>query len=615
MKTIRYFFVFSFLVFFMLPGRSQVLNVVAVEQEQDQWCWAGVSGCVLQYYCTPISQCNIAEYTRTVATWHNFGTTNCCVNASLGCNYWNYNWGYPGSIQDILIHFASIQNPGVGSFLSQANVTNQVTNNCPFVIRWGWTTGGGHFLVGHGLIETTMYYMDPWFGEGLKIADYDWVVSGDDHTWTHTNKVTTPSPRPYPAGTVSGPTTLNQGQTNVAYSVPAITNATSYIWTITPSNAGTFSSNSANTNLNLNASFNGNAVIQVNGQSACGAGAISSGFNIVVNPCSAPVQPGAISGPNPVCEGATTTYSISPVAGATSYTWTLPIGWSGSSSSTSINVTTTATSGIISVTANNDCGAGPAQTANILITPSLPVSVEVTASSNPVCTGTTVTFTAVFTNGGISPSYQWTKNGTIVGTNSTYSCIPFDGDVVICILTSSSNCVLGNPAVSDAVTMIVSAVPSTPAITGNGNVLSSNIAEGNQWYLNDTAILGANNQAYTALESGEYWDVVTINGCSSSESNHITITLGIEDLRTLRFTIYPIPNDGHFTVSINSPSQESYTISVYNNIGMKIYEVPNFVVIGSITKIIDCKPVSNGIYSVILNNGKSRIEKRILVNK
>ena len=63
--------------------------------------------------------------------------------------------------------------------------------NFSFIIRWEWTTGGGHFIIGHGLQDGTLYYMNPWVGEGLKFATYDWVKSNADHTWTHTNVLTT----------------------------------------------------------------------------------------------------------------------------------------------------------------------------------------------------------------------------------------------------------------------------------------------------------------------------------------------------------------------------------------------------------------------------------------
>ncbi len=72
---------------------------------------------------------------------------------------------------------------------------------------------------------------------------------------------------------------------------------------------------------------------------------------------SAPLLPGAIIGSPIVCSGATMTYSVAPVPGAADYTWTLPSGWAGSSTSNSISVTTTAVGGILKVKANNGCGS------------------------------------------------------------------------------------------------------------------------------------------------------------------------------------------------------------------------------------------------------------------
>jgi hypothetical protein len=170
---------------------AQILNVPEVIQEKNQWCWAGVSKCILDYYGYPVEQCQIAEYARQVITWHNFGNTDCCINPNLGCNYWNYNWSYPGSIQDILIHFGDIQNYGKGSSLSLSEISSELSSERPFVIRWGWYSGGGHFVVGHGINDNYLHYMDPWFGEGLHISSYNWVLDDGNHSWTHTNILTT----------------------------------------------------------------------------------------------------------------------------------------------------------------------------------------------------------------------------------------------------------------------------------------------------------------------------------------------------------------------------------------------------------------------------------------
>jgi hypothetical protein len=173
-------------------GNSQILNVPQIIQEQNQWCWAGVSKCVLDYYgYNSYQQCDIADYARTVITWNNFGSVNCCVDPNQGCNYWNYNYGSPGSIQDILIHFGNIQNYGISSSLTTAEITTESTGNRPYIIRWGWYSGGGHFIVGHGISGSNVNYMNPWPGEGLHVSTYSWLVNDGTHDWTHTNVLTT----------------------------------------------------------------------------------------------------------------------------------------------------------------------------------------------------------------------------------------------------------------------------------------------------------------------------------------------------------------------------------------------------------------------------------------
>lgn len=176
----------------LLPvlSQAQVLSVPAVVQEQTEWCWAAVSSAVLGYYKKPLSQCAIADYTRTKATWHDFGQVDCCTSPSGMCNSWNYNWGYPGSIQDILQN-SGIENVGNPGSLTLAQIRTEIQAKRPFVIRWAWTAGGGHFIVGSGVVDSTVYYMNPWPGEGAKISDYAWLVSNSEHSWQGTNTMKT----------------------------------------------------------------------------------------------------------------------------------------------------------------------------------------------------------------------------------------------------------------------------------------------------------------------------------------------------------------------------------------------------------------------------------------
>lgn len=161
--------------------QGQTLAVPLCIQEKSQWCWAAASQSILGYYGLDHSQCMIAEYTRTVATWQNFGNIHCCSGA---CNYWNYLQGTAGSIQDILMNFGQMETIWVSSYLTQTHIQAEIAGNRPFVIRWGWTSGGGHFVVGHGIDQDYLMYMDPLYG--FKIADYSWVVQSANHQWTST---------------------------------------------------------------------------------------------------------------------------------------------------------------------------------------------------------------------------------------------------------------------------------------------------------------------------------------------------------------------------------------------------------------------------------------------
>lgn len=188
----------AFSLFISVGLKSQtVIGLPTTFQVQNQWCWSACSNTILKHYGVTTTQCQIAEYTRTVATWNNFGPTDCCITATAGCNYWNYMWGYAGSIQDILNQFGSIGVTNISNTISTSAIQTEINNNRPFVIRWGWTSGGGHFIVGEGYdLSNNVYYMNPWPGEGSKVAAYSWVVNDGVHSWTHTQKMTTNPPLP-----------------------------------------------------------------------------------------------------------------------------------------------------------------------------------------------------------------------------------------------------------------------------------------------------------------------------------------------------------------------------------------------------------------------------------
>jgi len=157
--------------------------------------------------------------------------------------------------------------------------------------------------------------------------------------------------------------TLAPANSMQTYSVAPVASATSYAWLLLPS--GFFPSSTSNTvSINVGNITDTLLVVAIN---SCGASITNSLIITITSGCPVPNQPGVISGNTTVNSGSIETYSISPVVGATSYVWTLPAGYTGSSTSNSISVTIGATNGVISVVAQNSCGISNASSLQISV--------------------------------------------------------------------------------------------------------------------------------------------------------------------------------------------------------------------------------------------------------
>lgn len=191
------------------------------------------------------------------------------------------------------------------------------------------------------------------------------------------------------------------------------------------------------------------------------------------------------------------------------------------------------TAGTYTVQGTNT-GGTTVMTGSAVITENTPVAVSVTAApdQSTVCQGSSVTFTAVPTNGG-TPSYQWYLNGSPAGTNqATYTFTPANNDQVYVIMTSGLSCTTGNPATSATTTMTVNpslpvsvtAVPDQNNIClGTGVTFTATPVNGGttpsyQWYLNGSTVgTDAATYAYTPANNDVVYVVLTssLAGCLS----------------------------------------------------------------------------------------------------
>ncbi len=311
-----------------------------------------------------------------------------------------------------------------------------------------------------------------------------------------------PAPPAAPTASSNSPVCVN-GTLNL--SANTITGAT-YSW----SGPGGFSATTQNPSL-TSIQTAGAGTYSVTATVA-GCTSVAGATTVVVN--TPPAAPASVSGNATPCSGTSQTYTTGSVTGATSYTWTAPGGWTGTSATASITYTTSVTGGTVEVKANGTCGSSAAASLSVAPVQTLTPSVSVAAPGAPVCQGAKTTFTATPVNGGNAPAYQWKKNGQNVGVNSpayTDSTL-VNGDMITVVMTSNTPC--ASAASATAATTVVTVLPNVmPGINinvaqglflceGAPNTFISNISSGGtnptyQWYSNGNAIAGATGPNYT----------------------------------------------------------------------------------------------------------------------
>jgi hypothetical protein len=186
--------------------------------------------------------------------------------------------------------------------------------------------------------------------------------------------------------------------TGVSYTVTPVVGASSYFWTV-PTGATIASGQGTGTIMvDFSGSYGGGA-ISVVAQNGCGNGAARS-FTVT----GAPGQASPITGPVGLCANQNYVYDVNTIAGASTYTWTVPSGFvinSGQGTKT-INVKAGANpaSGLtISVRASNACGTGPIRSINgisITLCPRIGEegAMNIVAYPNPVNDLLNVSFTS-----------------------------------------------------------------------------------------------------------------------------------------------------------------------------------------------------------------------------
>ena len=207
--------------------------------------------------------------------------------------------------------------------------------------------------------------------------------------------------------------------------------------------------------------------------------------NIVISPPTASI-----------CPGGNITLTAS---GGTTYVWA-----PGGATTAAVTVSPTSTTTYTVTSASGGCPGSATRV--VTVNPSVTASINIAPTpGNSICSGTSVLFTATISNGGASPVYQWTRNGTTVGPNanayptSTLS----NGDIISCTLTSNAACVTNPTVVSNPVTMTVSGgLPTISSFTPTSGTSGTTVTINGTNFVGVSAVkFNGTNASFTVVNA------------------------------------------------------------------------------------------------------------------
>lgn len=282
----------------------------------------------------------------------------------------------------------------------------------------------------------------------------------------------------------------------------------------------------------------------------------------------APTPPTSISGSTIVCQGYVETYLATTMPTASSYNWSFPPGWIGTSSLSAINATT-GTSGNVSVTATYSCGTSAATTLSVTVIPAPVLSISSTSAI--ICSGQSLTI-----NGTGNGVVNYTLDPLGTTGMPPFVVSPALTTVYTLVGENSLGCVSNNSA------SVTVSVKETPTVQVN----SGAICLGQSFTMSPT---GATTYFYSSI-----FNIVTplTVGVSNYSVTGTNSTGCISDPAVSSVTVNALPN---VNLNANRPvicMKESSTLTAT---GATTYSWNNNT---SSASVLTVSPLSTTIYTV-----------------
>lgn len=198
-----------------------------------------------------------------------------------------------------------------------------------------------------------------------------------------------------------------------------------------------------------------------------------------------------------------------------------------------------------------------------------------------ICAGDTAIFTNNIT-GGIWSS----RDSSVANIFANGNAVGKMSGITQLIYSVINNCTTDSVLFALTVDTI-----ANPVITSTGANLAVNIQGSYQWYLNDTAIVGATQSTFNAIQSGSYSVVVTNGPCSAASQPVQENILGVNSV--IQQKIKMVPNPTNNLVTIQGVIADK--IMVFNSSGQLVAVLYN-------TNQVSMAEFANGLYLIQITN-------------
>jgi hypothetical protein len=257
------------------------------------------------------------------------------------------------------------------------------------------------------------------------------------------------------------------------------------------------------------------------------------------------------------------------------------------------------------------------ETVDIIIYP-LPVVPQLVFEADTICGGDSIRVSIAQQYDGFA--YTWYKDSVVIPPTDSFFYAKQAGVYKVTVTNLVTGC--SETSTEDSL-VVATAAPNAVTVLWNGSqhfvtpFPASGFAV--EWYYNGNLVAGQTGKFLPFYGQGVYEAILyntSFPSCRRVAAADTLNNVGIEDVAngTINdINVYPNPNTGKFNIAFNAQTTEPVTITVIDLLGREVYNqrLDNFS--GDYNGSIDLSNVDKGIYSLWLQSGNIKANKKVVV--